>query len=881
MAVRVTVYGTAEMSQIEAAARQLEILKNKAAETQGGFTNSMQRLSDAAGAAGDKLIGYGKDWTTKVTLPLAAVGAASVVVAGNFEQSMSVLQQASGASAAEMSKLSDQAKTMGSDMGFGANQAAQAMVELAKSGMTPAQISGGALQATMAIAATEGLNLADSATITANALATFGLQASDASKVADALAGGSNASSASVSSLAQALAQVGPGAVNAGLSINDTVGVLSDFASKGIQGSDAGTSLKTMLSRLVPQSDQAAQAMADLGLKFTDAQGNFLSISDVAQQLHEKLGGLSEAQKSQALTTIFGSDATRAATVLMNEGADGLGKYIDATTKAGSAQDLANARMDGMNGAMSKAKAAAENAGIAIGTALEPTITKVAGAIQDVTNWFTKLDPSMQNTIVTIGGLAAAIGPLLLVGGGMLKAVSGIAGGIADIGRVGATAVTGVKDFVDGLTNANGMVSSFATPMQNLGAHMRNFGGVLADNGSKMASWVSDINGKVVGGLDSLSGAINSGAKKVADFTIELVKNGAQMAVTAAKWVAANAVLLAQKVAQGAVAVAQGVATAAQWAWNIALDANPIGLIIAAIAALVAALVWFFTQTDLGRQIWSGFVNFIVSVWQGFTTWISSAVNAVVTWIGQNWQLLVGFLTGPIGLVVGWIVSHWSEVSAWLQGALSNIASFWSGIWSGIASFFSGIWSGIVGGVRSGIENVVGFFRGLGSSIMSILSGAGKWLLDVGRDIVTGLWNGIKGGWDWLTSQVKGLVDGLVGGVKNVLGIHSPSRVFAQIGSNVSAGMTEGILAGAPAVSKALNGLVSAGTAAVAGVAITAGIGMGGDLATGAAASSSSRSVVVAEGAVQITFQGATDTADAQQVVQDAFAQLVRELRAS
>ena len=852
MAVRVTVYGTAEMSQIEAAARQLEVLKNKAAETSGGFINSMSRLSDSASATGDKLLGLGRDMTTRVTLPLAAIGTGAVIVAGNFEQSMNVLQQASGATASQMADLSEKAKTMGADMGFGANQAAQAMVELAKSGMTPADIAAGGLKATMAIAATEGMNLADAATVTANALATFGLQASDASKVADALAGGSNASSASVASLAQALAQVGPGAVNAGLSINETVGVLSDFASKGIQGSDAGTSLKTMLSRLVPQSDQAAQAMKDLGLNFTDAQGNFLSISDVAQQLHDRLAGLSEAQKSQALMTIFGSDATRAATVLMNEGAAGLGQYIDATQKAGSAQDLANARMDGMNGAMAKAKAAAENAGIALGTALEPTITRVAGWVEKLTNWFSSLDPAMQGNIATIGGVVAALGPLMLIGGGAFKALSFGLDGVVGIGRAAVATTKGITGFVDGLTNAHGMVSSFATPAQNLGATIRNMGGAIA-----------------------------SGAQAVGSFTVELVKNAAQMAVTAAQWIASTAALVAQKVAQGAVAVAQGIATAAQWAWNVALTANPIGIIIVAIGALVAALVWFFTQTDLGRQIWQGFVDFIVGVWQGFTTWISNAVQVVVSWIGQNWQLLVGFLTGPIGFAISWVVSHWSEVSAWLRSALSALSSFWSGIWSGIGSFFAGIWNGIVSGVRSGIDKVVGFFQDLPGNIRRILQDAGTWLLNVGHDIVTGLWNGIKNGWTWLTDQIGNLVDGLVKGVKNALGIHSPSRVFAEIGGNVSAGMTQGILDGAPAVSKALNGLVSAGTAAVAGVALTAGVSLGGDLSGAAVASSSSRSVVVAEGAVQITFQGATDTADAQAVVQDAFAQLVRELRAS
>lgn len=465
--------------------------------------------------------------------------------------------------------------------------------------------------------------------------------------------------------------------------------------------------------------------------------------------------------------------------------------------------------------------------------------TRVVPAVQQFADWFGKLDGGTKQLVVGLGALAAVAGPVLMGAGMMFKGISGLAGGITSVVGVTGKAIGGIQNLATGLTNANAAASAFATPMMKVG------------------------------------GAVASGAQAIAGFTVELAKNVAGMAVASARWVASTAVLIAHKVAVMASAVASGIATAAQWLWNIALTANPIGIIITAVAALVGALVWFFTQTDLGRQIWQGFVDALVNIWSGFTGWISAAVNAVVTWIGDNWMLLVGLLTGPIGLAIAWVVANWDTVSAWLMAALQSLMSFWSGIWQSIAGFFTGIWNGIVNGVRNGIDNVVGFFRGLNQSILNILSGAGRWLLDVGGDIVRGLWEGIKNGWTWLTDQIGNLVDGLVGGVKDMLGIKSPSRVFAEIGSNVSAGMTQGILAGAPAVSKALTGLTAIGTAAVAGVALSAGVSMGGNIGSGGG-----RSVVVAEGAVQITFNGAADTGSTQQVVEDAFAQLVRELRA-
>ena len=146
----------------------------------------------------------------------------------------------------------------------------------------------------------------------------FGLGGDQVAHIADVLAtAGANKSAADVGQLGDALRQGGLVAKQTGLSMEETVGVLSMFADSALVGSDAGTSLKTMLQRLVPQSDEAADAMARLGLDFFDAQGQFVGIAEVARQLQTSLGGLSDAQRQQALTTLFGSDAVRAASILM------------------------------------------------------------------------------------------------------------------------------------------------------------------------------------------------------------------------------------------------------------------------------------------------------------------------------------------------------------------------------------------------------------------------------------------------------------------------------------------------------------------------------------------------------------------------------------
>jgi TP901 family phage tail tape measure protein len=391
-----------------------------------GAGGSLDAPSQKLGLMGDKMVGAGKSMSMGVTLPLLAVGAVAVNSAAKFETSMNQVQAASGASSAELDDLSEYAKQMGADTVFSAGEAADAMLELAKSGMTPVQIKAGGLKATMDLAAAGNLALADAATITSNAMNTFSLEAKDAATVAAALAGGANASSADVSDLALALSQVGPGAKTAGLSLQETVAVLAEFADKGIRGSDAGTSLKTMLTRLVPTTDKAAGMMAQLGIDFTNADGSMKSIAEVAEILQEKMGGLSDEQKTLAMNVMFGSDATRAATILMQGGAEGLEKYTKATNDQSAATDMAEARMKGLGGALENMKGSLETAAINIGEVLAPMISKAAGAIKWLADGLSGMPKWLQTVVVGVGLLVAAIGPLLVITGKVLTGFQSI-----------------------------------------------------------------------------------------------------------------------------------------------------------------------------------------------------------------------------------------------------------------------------------------------------------------------------------------------------------------------------------------------------------------------------------------------------------------------
>ena len=303
---------------------------------------------------------------------------------------MNVLQATTRASGCGDAAARRLAKQMGADTVFSANDASTAMLELARGGMSAATIQGGALQGTMTLAAAGELDMAEAANTAVKAMGQFNLKGRDMDGVAAAIAGGANASSASVSDMAQALAQGGLAANSVGFSIQETTGILAAFSNKGLEGSDAGTSLKTALDRLQPTTEKATTAMQRLGIitadgrnKFIDANGEFKSAAAIAETLRQGTEKLDAAERKRLITQAFGSDAQRAATILAEEGAAGLQKMIRATSDQNAAQRMAKANMKGTAGAIEQLKGSAETAMLTLGQGLAPTV-------RDLANWLSE-----------------------------------------------------------------------------------------------------------------------------------------------------------------------------------------------------------------------------------------------------------------------------------------------------------------------------------------------------------------------------------------------------------------------------------------------------------------------------------------------------------
>lgn len=633
----------------------------------------LKKGGSATKALGEGITELGSSMTLGLTVPIVAAGGAATSVAASFDDAMSQVQGALGGASADMDGLRNLALQLGADTVFSATESAQAMVELAKGGLTEAQIKGGALAASMDLAAAGQLNLADAAATTVQMMGSFGLGAGDATRIANALAGAANASSADVSDLTQAMSQCSAQASLAGWSLEDTAAALALFADHGVKGSDAGTSLKTMLQRLAAPTDQAAEAIAAYGLNIRDSNGKMKDISGIADELTGKLGGLSDAERDAALQTIFGSDASRAAAILMQSGSEGLAKYIEATNDATAAETMANAQKGELSWALENMGGAVESASIAFGTALAPAITAVAGVIGNVAEAFASLPAGVQTGIAVVLALVAALGPLLMVIGSVAAALPAISEGFAVLG--GALAIP--------LAPAAAVVAAIA-----------------AIAAAIYAAWATSetFRAAVMAGVDAISSKVQEICAFLAPYVqafLDQIVSTVQVAMdTLGPVIGAVLTVIVSTVVPILTSIMDTVA-------------QVLATILATVTNVMAAVS---TVIQGAWQIISGIFQTVLGVILAVTTGDFTMLQQGVTSIMQGTMVAInGVMQGILSIVSG----AWNAVKAVFIGVCNAVSGAISGAFNGIKSVIDSTMNGAKSTVSGALSAISGFFAGL------------------------------------------------------------------------------------------------------------------------------------------------------------------------
>ena len=394
-----------------------------AAAATAASQSGISSLLDTAAANEEAWDKVGKGMATAGAAIMVGVGI-SIAKFAEFDKAMSSVDAATHETAGNMDLLREAAIAAGADTAFSAVEAAQGIEEMAKAGVSTKDILGGGLTGALSLAAAGALGVGEASEIAASAMTQFKLSGDKIPHLADLLAAGAGKAQGSVQDLGAALNQAGLVASQTGLSIEETVGGLAAFASAGMTGSDAGTSFKSMLQRLTPTSKEAAKLMGELGISAYDAQGDFIGLESFAGNLQESMKDLTVEQRNAAMGTIFGSDAVRAASVIYEQGAEGVGKWISAVDDAGYAAETAARMQDNLAGDIEKLGGAFDTLMIKSGEGPAEMLRGIVQAAESAVDALGKVPAPILSSVTAA---AALVGGLALVGGAFITVVPKIA----------------------------------------------------------------------------------------------------------------------------------------------------------------------------------------------------------------------------------------------------------------------------------------------------------------------------------------------------------------------------------------------------------------------------------------------------------------------
>lgn len=367
---------------------------------------------------------------TAAGLAVAAFGVAAVKMAADFDQQMSTVQANTGATSAQMDQLRAAAIEAGASTVYSASDSADAINDLGKAGMSVTDILTGGLTGALNLAASDGMAVGDAAEYMANALSMFHLKGSQASQVADTLAAGAGKAVGNVSDFGEALNNCGAQANSFGMNIQETTGVLALFAQNGTIGAEAGTQLKSVLMKLSAPSSEAQAEMDKLGISLYDSSEKFVGMANLAGQLKEKIGSLSEEERHYAMATIFGTYATNGATYIMNAGKKGVEDWTKAVSESGYAAEQAAAKNNNLKGDLENLSGSMESLMISVGEGAQGPLRKMVQGLDTLVDAFAGLPSGVQQTLVVMASLAGVFGAVHKAAGNLNGSTSTMANNI-------------------------------------------------------------------------------------------------------------------------------------------------------------------------------------------------------------------------------------------------------------------------------------------------------------------------------------------------------------------------------------------------------------------------------------------------------------------
>lgn len=554
---------TGDASKFQKAMQQAQTAMEKVSEKIGGFGSVLQSLGDKMSAAGGKITTL----ETAVAGAAAAIGTRAVKAGASFEAEMAKVSAISGATGDNLNKLTEKAKEMGEKTKFSASESAEALEYMAMAGWKTEDMLSG-IEGVMNLATASGEDLATTSDIVTDALTAFGMGAEDSGEFVDVLAAASSNANTNVSMMGDTFKYVAPVAGALNYSVQDTAIAIGLMANSGIKASQAGTSLRAILSRLAKPTEEVQGAMDTLGISLTDSSGEMKSFREIMGDLRSGFSGLTTDQQAAYAATLGGQEAMSGLLAIVNSSDDDFKKLAESIDNSdGSCQRMADTMNDTLSGQFTILKSQIEGINIQIFEQMEPVLLdivekaqeaatavsgmisafvaakdaggamngvqaainalsgmantggEISGALGEIANKaqlvFDKIQ-ALQNAGVPLDKIAvaaASLGPVLLVGG---KAASMLGGGFQGI----SSAIGGISGVFG---NAKGEMSSFASWFNSFSETVKNVKSPLKEAGTAISGFAGSVK-KVAGkGIGKIGDVFSSLAAKVPSVTMPLV----------------------------------------------------------------------------------------------------------------------------------------------------------------------------------------------------------------------------------------------------------------------------------------------------------------------------------------------------------------------
>lgn len=563
---------TGDASKFQKAMQQAETSMQKLNQKFGSFGGALETLGGKMTSAGTKITAL----ETAAGGAAVALGTQAVKAGASFEAEMSKVSAISGSTGNDLKALTDKAKEMGKKTKFSATESAEAFEYMAMAGWKTDDMLNG-IEGIMNLAAASGEDLATTSDIVTDALTAFGLSASDSAEFSDVLAAASSNANTNVSMMGDTFKYVAPVAGALGYSVQDTAIAVGLMANSGIKASQAGTSLRAILSRLAKPTDQVQTAMNELGISLTDSNGNMKSMRQVMEDMRNGFSGLTKDQQANYAATIGGQEAMSGLLAIVNASEEDFNKLTTAIDGSeGTCKNMANTMQKNLSGQFTILKSQIEGINIQIFEKMEPALLQVvqaangmisafnaakdaggvgkgieaaikaldgmvsAGAISDV---FSTIADKLQLVydklkslkdsgvpIEKIAAAAAALGPALVVAGkastvlgGGFQSVSGIIGSLSGVFGGAKSEISGLAGwfgkFSGLLKNAKGSLLAAGGAFQTLFGKMKLIGGgifgKIGTGLSALASKFSGITGPIKNVAALLGGKVSAVFGKV------------------------------------------------------------------------------------------------------------------------------------------------------------------------------------------------------------------------------------------------------------------------------------------------------------------------------------------------------------------------------